>query len=101
MRATYQDIINRLDEIERHALRALGSGQEDTAHQVQLIITNAHARVSYGAWRRDGTGRSANPLRLSRSRRASDRSIGRIADEERVTDVDGGRSSTPKSTFRW
>ena len=57
MRATYQDIINRLDEIERHALRALGSGQEDAAHQVQLIITNAHARVSYGAWRRDGARR--------------------------------------------
>ena len=56
MRVTYQDIINRLDNIEDHALRAVGD-QEDVAHQVRVIITHAQGRVGAGAWRWDGSRR--------------------------------------------
>ena len=46
MRVTYRDIINRLDEVQRHAFSALIDGQEDDAfHHVALIVTGAQARV--------------------------------------------------------
>ncbi len=42
MRVTYRDIIDRLDEVQRHAFSALIEGQEDDAfHHVALIVTGA------------------------------------------------------------
>ena len=46
MRATYRDVIGRLDEVQHHAFNSLIACQEDDAfHHVALIIPGTQARV--------------------------------------------------------